>query len=294
MKKSVVKSFGLMICVLAAVALTGCKHEPKNTDTPATSSDNPPAEEPAQTVTFSITAQEGYENTITKDDSAKTITLEPAEKKVSYTITGSYDGQIINKTEGTILILSNATLTNSEGKPAIYGELKTEIKCDKDTTNTITVTGPSADKTGAVLCEEKIEIGGSGTLTVTCENAHGVKGDKVELKGSGTYVFDGGANNSALNCNDFEVGTEKTFTATFKNSKNGIKADYTIKISSGTFNFKDITETALKTGTKNKKDGTVPEITLTGGTFTFENCAVKQSTVTDGFTKSENVNGNFD
>lgn len=197
-----------------------------------------------------------------------------------------------------MIILKNANLKNTEGKAAIYGKLKTEIKAEKDTTNTITVTG-AADATygkAALLCEKAIEIGGAGSVTISCENGHGVKGSKVELKGSGTFVF-GPAKDSAINCNDFEVKAEKTFTATLKDAKNGIKADNTISIASGTFKFENIKKVALKTDTSaddNEGETKEHKITLEGGSFTFTKCGTIYSTETDGFTKSTTVTGDFD
>ena len=255
---------------------------------------------------FSISFLKKYSDSVTIDETAKTITLAPADEKVEYTLSGSFDGQIINKTKNTVLILNNAALTNTTGVAAIYGELKTEIKAAEGSTNTVTVTGPekAPDATKApssepaIFCDKAIEIGGSGTLTVSCEYGHGVKGSKIELKGSGTYTFDGGDDSSAVNCNEFAVEADKTFTANFKNSKNGIKSDETITIASGTYNFDSITKVALKTDTA-KDDATKEHfIKLDGGTFTFTNCTEekfkKYSTEKDKFTKADAVVGDFD
>ncbi len=271
----------LVTCVAAAMFMFSCKPEPEAEETPA----------------YTITAQKGYENTITVDEAAGTITLAPAKEEIEYTITGDFEGQIINKTKNTVITLNNANLKNTEGKAVIYGEAKIELKFKKDSTNTITVTG-QADKTygkAAVLCEKAIEIGGSGSCTISCENGHGVKGDEVELKGKGNYVF-GPAKDSAINCNDFEVKADRTFTVTLKNAKNGIKADNTISIASGTFKFDTIKKTALKTDTSaDDSEGETKEhkITLEGGDFTFTDCGKKYETEENGFTKSETVIGDF-
>lgn len=289
MKKIFGKKFALFTCMAAALFLFSC-------------GDKPAAEETPDTPAYTITAQEGYADSIKIDETAGTITLEPADEKIEYTITGEFEGQIINKTKGTVITLDNAKLKNTNGKAAIYGEAKIELKFKKDSTNTITVTG-TADETygkAAVLCEKAIEIGGSGACTISCENGHGVKGSKIELKGSGNYTFDGGDDSSGLNCNSFTVEQDeekpRTFTAIFKDSKNGIKADETIEIECGTFEFKNITGTALKTDKKDK-EGAEPAdhfIHLTGGTFTFTDCAAKYETKKDSFTKTDAVNGNFD
>lgn len=282
----------LVTCVAAAMFMFGCKPESEAEETPA----------------YTITAQEGYENTITVDDAAGTITLAPAVEGIEYTITGVFEGQIINKTKNTVITLDGANLKNTEGKAVIYGEAKIELKFKKDSTNTITVTGtdntvyeegkPDFSK-AAVLCEKAIEIGGSGSCTISCENGHGVKGSKIELKGSGTYTFDGGDDSSGLNCNSFIVKQDeekpRTFTAILKDSKNGIKADETIEIACGTFDFKNITGTALKTDKKDKKGAEPADhyIHLTGGTFTFTDCTAIYETKDDSFEKSETVIGDF-
>lgn len=278
--------------------------KPGNPDDTNNSSDTNNEDNANETETITIgeltiTTLKAYENTVTKDEAAKTITFEPAKEKVEYTLSGRFEGQIINKTKNTVFILSGVSLSNTTGASAIYGELKTEIKAAENTVNTITVSGEAIDsKSGALQCEKTLEIGGSGTLTVTCENAHGVKASKIELKGSGTFTFDGGSDSSAANCNEFVVEADKTFTANFKDSKNGIKADETITIASGTFNFENITKAALKTDTS-KDDATKEHfIKLDGGTFTFTNCTEKkfkkQSTEDGKFTKAEAVEGDFE
>lgn len=309
MKKFLRKNLILFAILTAALFLFSCGDKP-NVEEPAASQEENKEEAPKDSTeedpkpAYTITAQEGYENTITVDEAAGTITLAPAVEGIEYTITGEFEGQIINKTKGTVITLNNANLKNTEGKAAIYGEAKIELKFKKDSTNTITVTGtdntvyeegkPDFSK-AAVLCEKAIEIGGSGSCTISCENGHGVKGSKVELKGSGSYVF-GPAKDSAINCNDFEVKADRTFTATLKNAKNGIKADNTISIASGTFKFDTIKKTALKTDTSaDDSEGETKEhkITLEGGTFTFTNCGSKYSTEEGAFTKSETVIGDF-
>ena len=257
----------------------------------------PESGETPETPAYTITAPEGKENTITISEDGKTITLAPEKGELEYTITGDFEGQIINKTKGTVIVLDNANLSNAEGKATIYGELKTEIKFKEGTTNTITVTGDADETYGkaAVFCEKKLEIGGAGSVTISCEDGHGLKGDEIELKGSGNYVF-GPVKDSAINCNDFEVKADKTFTATLKDAKNGIKADNTISIASGTFKFENIKKVALKTDTTaNDEEGETKEhkITLEGGSFTFNKCGTKYSTEENGFTKSSTVTGDF-
>ena len=315
MKKIFKKSSILLVLATLSFIFSGCQRTaddsttgsdaynpttPANPDDTNKTPDNTNEDDTNEPVTITvgnltITTLKAYEKTVTSDEAAKTITFEPAEEKVEYTLSGSFEGQIINKTKNTVFILSGVSLSNTNGLPAVYGELKTEIKAEKETENTISVPGEVSDsKSGALQCDKALEIGGAGKLTVTCENAHGVKASKVELKGSGTFTFDGGADSSAVNCNEFIVDTEKTFTANFKDSKNGIKADETITIASGIFNFENISKVALKTD-KDKDD---PEkahfIQLDGGTFSFTKCKKTYETETDKFTKADAVEGVFE
>ena len=189
------------------------------------------------------------------------ITFSPEDEKTEYTISGTYKGQLKNTVKGTKFILSGFTITNDDG-PAIYGELKTEVSAEKETENSITGAGDAA-----FLCEKGIEIGGSGKLSITGTEKHGVKGSSVEVKGSGEFTVEGTADGSAINCNEFEVAEEKSFTLNLKNAKNGIKADNTIEIKSGNFNFTDC-QTCLKTDTSADDPENDHYIKLSGGTFT--------------------------
>ena len=109
MKKLSAKKLVLFTCVVCAMFMFGCK--PESGETP-------------ETPAYTITAPEGKENTITISEDGKTITLAPEEGELKYTITGDFEGQIINKTKGTVIVLNNANLKNTEGKAVIYGELK--------------------------------------------------------------------------------------------------------------------------------------------------------------------------
>lgn len=282
------KNLTLFAFLALVLVCPSCK---KDVDDNKSSSDplnnNPPQK------SYTITATEGYTDSIIIDEEAKTITLSPDAEKIEYTISGDFEGQIINKQKGTVIILNNANISNKEGKAAIYGELKTEIKNEKDSVNTITVTG-TGDGNAAVSCEKTVEIGGSGKCTITCENAHGVKASKITLKGSGNYTFDAGDDSSALNCNEFIVEEEKTFTANLKDSKNGIKADESITIASGTFNFENITKTALKTDTSKDDPEVEHFIKIDGGTFSFTNCKKIYDTEDGGFSKADVVIGDFE
>ena len=192
-----------------------------------------------------------------------TITLAPAAEGVTYTLSGYFDGKIINKTKNTVIKLKGAYLENTNGEAALYGEAKTEVSTTKDTVNYIVSSGRSNDKTAAVQCKKNLVLGGSGTLYAVSSVYHGVKGDDVKIKGSGIFYLQGTDKGSALNCRSLTVEKEKSFKAYFLNSKNGVKADNTITISSGEFFFYN-NETAFKTDMKKDAPKEPHGITLTG------------------------------
>lgn len=194
-----------------------------------------------------------------------TITISPKDEEITYTISGYYSGQIVTTTKNTILKLDNAYLENVTGKPAVFCEAKTEISTAKGSKNYIVSSGRSFTKEGAVYAKKSLVLGGSGTLYITGKS-HGIEADDVKIKGSGTLYSQGRHNGSALNCATLTVEPEKTFSAYFLNSKNGIKADSSIKISSGKFYIYD-NKTALKTDTKADSAKTKHEIKLSGGEF---------------------------
>lgn len=165
-----------------------------------------------------------------------------------YDLSGTFDGQIINKTKGSVLNLNNVTLTNTNA-PAIYGEKKIEIKAGKKTNNSISVTGSSDEKIGAITCDKKVELGGSGNLTINSSLFRGIKADDIQIKGSGTHEISGtNTEGSAINCNALEVKTsDKVVTVTFKNFRHGIKADKIISIQSGKFIFDESIVVPMKT-----------------------------------------------
>lgn len=95
-----------------------------------------------------------------------------------------------------------------------------------------------------------------------------IKSKKIVIKGSGNYYFSGTKDGSAINCNSFAVEENKhDFTIYCENSKNGIKADESIEISSGTFYFnnnnKDLKVDAIKE--EDKKSDKKYGIFITGG-----------------------------
>ena len=163
----------------------------------------------------------------------KAVILSPEEEGVVYTISGYFKGQLINRTKNTVIKLNNAFIENNSGSPAIYGEAKTEISTVAGTKNFLLSTGRSEDKTAAIQGRKNLVLGGSGNLYVKGTVYHGIKGDDLKIKGSGKYFVQGSKKGAGIKCDSFLVEEGKNFTACFFDSKNGIKADNTIKISSG-------------------------------------------------------------
>mgnify|MGYP002852425102 CR=1 FL=1 len=219
--------------------------------------------------------------------SKNTLTLAPKNEGVTYTLTGYFKGQVVNKTKNTIIKLDNAYIENSMGDPAIYGFLKTEISTVNGTENYVVSYGKNKNekKTASIQSKKGLELGGSGTLYVYGLVNHGVKADGVKMKGSGKFYFQGAKDGAALNCERFSVEQDKTFYAYFINSKNGLKADTTIDVLSGNFYFYD-NETAIKTDLKKDSPEEEHHIFLDGGIFHFErnkkNCETE-----DGFYKAD-------
>ena len=216
----------------------------------------------------------GDKITITPSDetvefSKSKITISPKVENATYTISGYFKGQLVVNTKNTIIKLQNAFLENTSGKPAIKTNAKTEISSSKDSVNYIITSGRTFSKIGTISANRGLVLGGSGTLYVKNKVAHAIEAEGVKIKGSGKFFFEGCKKGSALNCDSLEVEKEKTFTAYFLNSKNGIKADKHIQIESGNFHFYN-NSTAIKVESKSQ---IVPDaVVLSGGTFQlFEN-----------------------
>lgn len=269
----------------------------QNGDNPETDPEEP--NKPASKTPLVITYEDGTTFTVTPEDldlanysisdDKKTIYLggkiiKNSDGNIangynpeSYTLTGTFKGQIVVTWDEVEIVLSNATLIN-ENKPAIIGEdMKFFVSAKNETTNKITITGTydKENKYGAIQ-GDKVEFGGKGTCYVTGSIYHAVKAKKVELKGSGTYYFKGTEKGAGINCNSLKVKEDKTFTAYFSDSKNGIKADNSIDIASGTFYFENL-KTALKTDTSDDDEyGKEKDhyIKLSGGTYNYTESTV--------------------
>ena len=220
------------------------------------------------------------------DDSVKItknqILLSPVEEGVTYTISGYFEGQIVNTTKNTLIKLKDAFIENKMGKPAISSETKVEIAVSKDSENYIISRGKSYSRSAALRSKRGLVIGGGGKLYVKGRICHGVEGEDVKLKGSGQFYFAGNKKGSAVNCETFLVDEDKSFAAYFVDSKNGIKADKTISISSGNFYFINDT-TGLKTDTSLEKPGKAHAIILNGGKILYYSLNDLYKTDENGF-----------
>jgi len=231
---------------------------------------------PTVTDAFKI---EGADEASTYTQEGNVITL--TEKGTpEYTLSGPFEGQIVVKAKGTVLKLNGVTLTNKD-KPAIQADLKVEIKTVENTKNVIKTTGEAnkENKIGAINGEKAVEIGGSGELEVSGSVYHGIKADDCEVKGSGKITVSGTDKGSAINCNNFNVKADKTFTLNLKDSKTGIKADKNITILSGTFNLSN-----LGTGFKTDKfadDGKTHKIEISSNATVNYADSVTKKTDTD-------------
>ncbi|MCR4823327.1 MAG: carbohydrate-binding domain-containing protein [Treponema sp.] len=194
------------------------------------------------------------------------ISIAPHEENQTYTISGYFDGQILVNTKNTIIKLDRAYLENSSGKAALQSSAKIEVSSAKDSCNYIISSTRRFARSAALQSKRGLVLGGSGILKIKGAACHGIEADDVKIKGSGTLYVEGRKYGSALNCESLEVNEEKTFTAYFLNSKNGIKADKTVAISSGNFYFYD-NNTAIKTDTKSESPKEAHSITLYGGNF---------------------------
>ena len=240
--------------------------------------------QPSQNHLNSESAKSSYgkEFTITPMNSSvkitkRTVTITPKTEGETYTLSGYFNGQIINRTKNTILKLNGAYLENTNGEPAIFSEAKIEISSAKETVNYLISSGRNESKTAALQCKKNLVIGGSGTTCIQGNVYHAVKADEIKLKGSGTFYAQGTKKGAAINCQSLTVEKDKTFTAYLMNSKNGVKADGTINIQSGEFYLSNL-ETGFKTNTIKDLPKEEHGITLSGGTFHTDKVTVLYST----------------
>ncbi len=240
--------------------------------------------------TFSIT---GESDTATYEEEEGVITLTATVEKSKYTLTGYFNGQIINNTKGAVLNLNGVYLENTDGKPVIVSTKKLEISAKENTENYIISTGTANGKIGTVYCSDvdgkskNLEIGGKGTCYIL-GLYHGIKADEVKAKGSGTYYVTGTSKGSAINCNTFLIEEEKTVTLILGNAKNAIKADESISISSGTLWFENVT-TGMKTDTLEDDDTKEYFINVANCKIYTKAVGTLQETEADAYTQNDVV-----
>lgn len=216
--------------------------------------------------------------------SDKKITISANTEGVEYKVSGYFNGRIVVTTKNTVLKLSDCYIENTDGEPAIFCQAKTEISSTDGTINYIVSSGKksSEEKYAALQGRKNLVLGGSGTLYIDGAVYHGIKADDVKIKGSGSLYAQGTAKGAALNCSSLTVEKDKTFKAYFINSKNGIKADNTITISSGNFYFYN-NGTALKTDTSKDSPKEKHGIALYGGVIHSEGNELLHSTDNKAF-----------
>ena len=219
--------------------------------------------------------------------SKRQIVLSPVSEGVCYTISGYFNGQIVNTTKNTEIRLKNAFIENNSEKPAISSDVKFEVSAAKGTKNYIVSQGRGYSRTAALRSKRSLVIGGGGDLFVRGKICHGVEAEDMKLKGTGNFYFQGTRKGSAVKCDTLSVEEGKTFNAYFMNSKNGIKADRTVNIASGNFFLynnsvgikTDISSEGGAKSSKSSKPTKARAIILSGGTFHTE--GLKRFYVTD-------------
>lgn len=254
----------------------------------------------------SLTITDENGNAKTAPTTASKYILESSAANPEFTLTGYFNGQIVvtkdkfpnlgEKVE-PVIILSNAYIENTNGEPAIKGDFKFEIKAEKETTNYVISDGKRENKYGAIHCEKttatgsdlkSIVLGGKGTCYIIGNVYHGIKGKNIEFKGSGNYSITGSEKGSCINCKDFSIEADKEVTLNLSDAKNGIKADNTISILSGTLNLKKL-EVGFKTDTKaDDKEGSTKthSIKLDSCKITDTNVTKLYETEANGLTKT--------
>lgn len=255
--------------------------------------------------TYSITVTDESDNPLTEaykvSTDGKIITLignnsgEQVQPAI-YIISGFFNGQIINEAKNNEIVLNDAYIIN-ENAPAIIAKKKTQISTKDKTKNYIVSTGTDKtyEKSAAIYCEgldnedklerKSIEFGGKGTCYIVGSIYHAVRANNVELKGNGTYYFQGSAEGAGINCKTLSVKEDKNITAYFVNSKNGIKANEFVEINSGTYYFGNL-KTAIKTdiAADDINDGKTPKdhfVRLYGNTFNYNSKNVEKWVSTD-------------
>lgn len=200
------KLIALFLAAVLAVVLTACG---KSDDTSGTDSDIKTTQtgatndaSPSTTNTDMFTDRDldpSYDDYETIDLSKETGSEVTISEAGTYLLTGSFKGRVVVKVgddDKVQLVLSDATITNSDSA-AIYVQSgdKVFVTLADGTTNKVSssATFSSADaETGdkidaAIWSKATLVFNGSGSLTVDCDNGHGVV-SKDDLKVTGGTI----------------------------------------------------------------------------------------------------------
>lgn len=214
---------------------------------------------------LTVTATEDDETTPITDGHALANGVLTISKAGIYTLKGYLKGQVLVTVAGVTVYVNGAFLENDQGKAPIYCNValteaneKVEIKAKG--INYVAQYGGTYNKNnkdtaGAIVSECNVDLGGKGSLYVVGSLKHGVKANKVTIKSEGVRYIQGSADGSAINCDTFVDKAGSNSMLYVINSKNGIKADKSISVTSeGTnINMYDCT-VGMKTEKTTKKN----------------------------------------
>lgn len=185
-----------------------------------------------------------------------------------YTASGTLaDGQIlINTTEEVFLQLDNAAISNRNG-PAIQVDAAKQltISAKEGTENTL-ADGGSSELNAVIFSNDDLSIEGSGSLTISAENANGIESDDdITINGSNLGI-------TAVN--------------------NGINANNTVTINDGNINIEQAVE-----GVESEKDivingGTVSVTASDDGINAAEGITINGGDVYSSATKGDGIDSN--
>lgn len=153
------------------------------------------------------------------------------EKAGTYTLTGDTNKTVVVDTNGDVtLVLDKANFT-SEKLPSIYVRNATSTKIELKNTSTITNNGNDEILNAAVYVRSPLSLTGSGTLTVTDKNGHGIKAkDDMTSKDVTLNIT---AEEDGIHASDSFTIESGKYTIT--SGDEGIQANDNLIIKNGTF-----------------------------------------------------------
>jgi hypothetical protein len=122
------------------------------------------------------------------DQATKTWTLPTYTSKITYTLSGYFDGVVNvvssgNTYKGVKLVLNQAYLVNKDANtsPVVFSPSDKYLQLDSpsNTVNYIVAEGVAVDS------KNNLRIGGDGELNVISTTSHALKGDDIRLYGGG-------------------------------------------------------------------------------------------------------------